>query len=85
VTGQKGQLTLTKIDVLSEVLCYGSTLGIQSTVPCEVSDLAQELLRQAKTVPLSDFRIPTVFPGFGGNQVKIRPGANFKNLYFLRH
>ena len=64
-------LKLKQMEVLNEVLCYGSTLGIQSSIPCEVSDLAQELLRQAKTVPLSEFRIPMVFPGFGGNQLQI--------------
>ena len=60
-----------EIDILNEVLCYGSTLSIQSTIPCEVSDLAQELLRQAKSVPFSEFKIPLSFPGFGGNQIKL--------------
>ena len=62
-----------QLEVLNEVLCYGSTLGIQSTIPCEVSDLAQELLRQAKTVPFSEFQIPVAFPGFGGNKIKFDP------------
>ena len=57
------------MDVLNEVLCYGSTLSIQSNIPCEVSDLAQDLLRQARTVPFSQFRVPLSFPGFGGNQI----------------
>ena len=60
-----------EIDILNEVLCYGTTLSIQSTIPCEVSDLAQELLRQAKSVPFSEFKIPLSFPGFGGNQIKL--------------
>jgi len=60
-----------QIDILNEVLCYGSTLSIQSTIPCEVSDLAQALLRQARTLPFSDFVIPSSFPGFGGNQIKL--------------
>ena len=59
-----------QMDVLNEVLCYGSTLSIQSTIPCEVSDLAQDLLRQARTVPFSEFRVPLSFPGFGGNQIQ---------------
>ena len=60
-----------QIDILNEVLCYGSTLSIQSTIPCEVSDLAQALLRQARTLPFSDFVVPSSFPGFGGNQIKL--------------
>ena len=64
-------LKLKQMEVLNEVLCYGSTLGIQSSIPCEVSDLAQELLRQAKAVPLTEYRIPTVFPGFGGNRLQV--------------
>jgi len=58
------------LDILNAVLCYGTTLGIQSSIPCEVSDISQSLLRQSKSVPFSDFQIPKVFSGFGGNRIK---------------
>ena len=36
---------LKSLEVLSQVLCYGSTLGIQSEIPMEASDVAQKTLQ----------------------------------------
>jgi hypothetical protein len=46
-------------------------LAIQSTIPSEVSDLSQELLRQARAVPFSEYKVPAAFPGFGGSRVQV--------------
>ena len=35
------------LEILNEVLCYGSTLGIQSEIPFEASEVAQKILQKA--------------------------------------
>ncbi len=71
VTEENHLIAQKEFDILNAVLCYGTTLGIQSSIPCEVSDISQSLLRQAKTVPFSHFQIPKIYSGFGGNRFKI--------------
>ena len=57
-----------QLDVLNEILCYGSTLGIQSDIPVEASEIAQRLLRRAQSESFfEDFHIPTSPPGMAGN------------------
>ena len=36
---------LKSLEILGEVLCYGSTLGIQSEIPIEASEVAQKTLQ----------------------------------------
>jgi hypothetical protein len=57
-----------QLDVLNEILCYGSTLAIQSDVPVEVSEISQRLLRRAQPeLFFEQFIIPSVPLGMGGN------------------
>lgn len=71
VTEENHLIAQKEFDILNAVLCYGTTLGIQSSIPCEVSDISQSLMRQAKTVPFSEFRIPKIFSGLGGNRFRV--------------
>ena len=41
-----------QLDVLNEVLCYGSTLALQGDVPQEVGQVAKAVIKEAVT---SDF------------------------------
>ena len=57
-----------QLDVLNEILCYGSTLAIQSDIPVEASDISQRLLRLAQTESFFErFHIPSTQPGMAGN------------------
>ena len=57
-----------QLDVLNEVLCYGSTLAIQSDIPVEASEIAQRLLRRAQSVTFfEEFDIPSSPVGIAGN------------------
>jgi hypothetical protein len=56
------------LSILCEVLCYGSTLGIQSDVPSEVSEIAHKLLRQSRSESFNVYEVPNVYPGMAGNR-----------------
>ena len=57
-----------QLDVLNEILCYGSTLAIQSDIPAEVSEISQRLLRRAQPeLFFEQFIIPSVPLGMAGN------------------
>ena len=57
-----------QLDVLNEILCYGSTLAIQSDIPVEVSEISQRLLRRAQPeLYFEEFIIPNVPLGVAGN------------------
>ena len=57
-----------QLDVLNEILCYGSTLAIQSDIPVEASDISQRLLRIAQSESFFErFHIPNTQPGMAGN------------------
>ena len=57
-----------QLDILNEILCYGSTLGIQSDIPVEASEVAQRLLRRAQSDNYFDeFHVPKSPAGMGGN------------------
>ena len=55
------------LEVLNEILCYGSTLGIQSDVPGEVSEVAHQIVRMSITDGI-DFKISEVHIGLAGKQ-----------------
>ena len=57
------------LEIFNEVLCYGSTLGIQSDVPSEVSEISHQIVRQAKTISMEDFVVPEVYLGLAGNRI----------------
>ena len=57
------------LGILCEVLCYGSTLGIQSDVPTEASELAHRFIRHSKNEGLETFHIPQVYLGLAGDRV----------------
>ena len=57
-----------QLDVLNEILCYGSTLAIQSDIPVEASEIAQRLLRRAQTESFFEqFHVPSSPLGIAGN------------------
>ena len=57
------------LEIFNEVLCYGSTLGIQSDVPSEVSEISHQIVRQAKSIQMEEFVVPQVHLGLGGNRI----------------
>ena len=57
------------LEIFNEVLCYGSTLGIQSDVPSEVSEISHQIVRQAKSIQMEEFVVPHVHLGLGGNRI----------------
>ena len=61
------------LEVFNEILCYGSTLGIQSDIPGDVSEVAHQIVRISRTEDL-DFKIPEVYLGLAGDQ--IHPSEN---------
>lgn len=68
----KGPSHLTKLkclEVLSQVLCYGSTLSIQSEIPVEASQVAQKALQVLLRFEGSfdTFELPECRPGIAGN------------------
>ena len=69
------------LEIICEVLCYGSTLGIQSDVPTEASELAHRLIRQSKTESFEAFHVPQVYLGLAGKNLAIK--INFIDLYGL--
>ena len=63
-----------QLDVLNEILCYGSTLAIQSEIPVEASDISQRLLRKAQSELFFErFYIPSTPSGLGGNAKVLHP------------
>ena len=61
-------IKLKQLEVLNEILCYGSTLAIQSDIPIEASDISQKLLRTAQSDSFFEqFHIPISRPGMAGN------------------
>jgi len=84
-------LKLKILEVLNEVLCYGSTLGIQSEIPYEPSEVAQKILQKAvrpstsghtvtdgETGPnrFDRFHIPVSLPGIAGNAARSSSGGD---------
>ena len=68
----KGPSHLTRLkclEVLSQVLCYGSTLSIQSEIPVEASQVAQKALQVLLRFEGSfdSFDLPECRPGIAGN------------------
>jgi hypothetical protein len=72
ITAPKNCLLWRKqLDLLNEVLCYGSTLALQSDVPHEVSQIAQAIIKESLN---SEFLsrtelIPKSHKGFLGDSV----------------
>ena len=56
------------LEVLNEILCYGSTLGIQTDVPGEVSEVAHQIVRLSRIDGI-DFKISEVHIGKGNKNV----------------
>ncbi len=70
-TSDEAILQRKRLDILCEVFCYGSTLGIQSDIPSEVSEVAHKLLRQSRRQEFSAYAIPNVYTGMAGNHVVV--------------
>ncbi len=64
----KAMLCRKWLEVYNEILCYGSTLGIQSDVPGEVSEIAHQIVRSSKNHGIN-FQVPQVYLGLAGDQV----------------
>ena len=72
-----------QLDVLNEILCYGSTLAIQSDIPAEVSEISQRLLRRAQPdLFFDEFIIPSVPLGMAGN-AKIHSQTEEKSVSMI--
>lgn len=71
-----------KLDILNEVLCYGSTLALQGEMPDELSAIAQSIVREvikakgmSKTLPI---RQPTAHPFLGQMSIETDEEENGK-------
>ena len=75
-----------QLDVINEVLCYGSTLAIQSDIPVEASDIAQRLLRRAQSATFfEEYYIPSSPVGIAGNaNISCRPEDKALNIPVLQ-
>ena len=72
------------LEIFNEVLCYGSTLGIQSDVPSEVSEISHQIVRQAKSIPMDEFVVPHVHLGLGGSRIVTEEDEKVPDLVILQ-